>query len=518
MQLVACHTSALRADKHMTIQAPLRLFAATLTLSISACSSPGPKSLSVADMKALSSEAQTSAASNVEPLTEALSLNAAMARALKYNSNRRVKLLEEALANNQVDVSKLDMLPKLVASAGLAHRSIERATYSSTYPGMVKGTSASFSSDTNHGNVDLGLTWNLLDLGLGYYGTQQSTDRLFISLEQRRKAMHQLMQDVRVAYWRAAAAQLLKDKVRQTITVAESALEDAKKVEVSGQSNPIDSLRYQRQLLENLRLLETINQELSSANIELASLINAPLGTQIMLSQLDAGEDSNEVLSLPVDRLETATLQNNPDLRESAYSARIARTELRKTMARLFPNVSFNYSVKYDTDKFLVDRNWNEAGLQVSFNLFNIFTGPTQVKLAKAGIALADQRRVATQLAVISQMHISRLALINAENNFSRADAIYKTDLRISELINNRAQARKQSELDRVSNDTAAIVSLLRRYQAMSQVQTAQARLRANLGLEPEIGNTQELSLTALTQQLEKAAPPWSALKQPSGW
>ena len=112
-------------NARMTILAPVRLLVATLTLLISACSSTGPKSLSIADMKALSSEDQISAASNVEPLTGALSLDAAMARALKYNSSRRVKLLEEALANNQLDVSKLDMLPKLVASAGLAHRSIE---------------------------------------------------------------------------------------------------------------------------------------------------------------------------------------------------------------------------------------------------------------------------------------------------------------------------------------------------------------------------------------------------------
>jgi outer membrane protein TolC len=502
----------------MTTQAPFRLLAATITLFITACSSPGPKSLSIADMKVLHSENQINASSNVEPITGALSLDAAMARALKYNSSRRVKLLEEALANNQLDVSKLDMLPKLVASAGLAHRSIERATYSSTYPGMVKGTSASFSSDPNHSSAELGLTWNLLDVGLGYYGAQQSADRLLISVEQRRKAMHQLMQDVRVAYWRSAAAQLLQDRVQQTIATGEAALVDAKKVEVAGQSNPIDALRYQRQLLENLRLLETINQELSSANIELASLINAPLGQHIMLAEIDSASDSNEVLSMPVERLETAALQNNPDLLESAYNARIARAELRKTMTRLFPSVSFNYSVKYDTDKFMVDRNWNEAGLQISFNLFNIMTGPTQVKLAKAGIALADQRRVATQMAVLSQMHISRLALINAESNFSRADAIYKTDLRISELVNNRAKVRAQSQLDKVSNDTAAIVSLLRRYQAMSQVQAAQARLRANLGLEPKIGNTQALSLAELTQQLDQANTPWSELKQPSGW
>jgi hypothetical protein len=45
-------------------------------------------------------------------------------------------------------------------------------------------------------------------------------------------------------------------------------------------------------------------------------------------------------------------------------------------MARLFPNLSFNYGLQYDTDKYLVDSNWNEAGLQLSFNLLNLLTAP----------------------------------------------------------------------------------------------------------------------------------------------
>lgn len=497
----------------------IKLVAALSALGLlSACGSITPAPLSAAQMKAISASNAQMAQANVVPVNGPISLNEAMARALKYNSARRVKLLEEALATRQLDVSQLDMLPKLVASAGWDHRSVERATFSSSYPQMVRNSQASFSSEPNHHDAGLGLTWNLLELGLGYYGAQQSADRLLIASEQRRKAMHQLMQDVRSAYWRAAAAQRLQQRVVQTIESAEQALSAAQKVEAAAQNNPVDALRYQRQLLENLRLLESINQELSSANVELARLIQAPLAQTIELADLDAPIDPMAILTVPVSRLEVAALQNNPDLRESAYNAQIARTELRKTMARMFPNISFNADVKYDSDSYLVDRNWNEAGLQISFNLFNLLTGPTQIKLAEAGIALADQRRVATQMAVISQVHISRLSLINAFNNFKRADAIYNTDLRIAELVRNRAQAKVQSELDKVSNDTAAIVSLLRRYQAMSQVQSAQARLRANLGLEPKIGNTQALALNELTRQISESDSPWQELKQPSGW
>ena len=64
-----------------------------------------------------------------------------------------------------------------------------------------------------------------------------------------------------------------------------------------------------------------------------------------------------------------------------------------------------------------------------------------------------------------------------------------------------------------MSNETAAILSLLRRYQAMAQVQVAENRLMATLGMEPKIGSTQETSLQDLTRQLAAAPLPWTQLK-----
>lgn len=139
-----------------------------------------------------------------------------MARALKYNLDRRSKMMEEALAMGQLDVSKFDMLPKIMAQAGYAYRDRTRFTYSSSYPDdQPTSTTPATTSERNHTTRDLGLTWSMLDVGLGYYGSKQQADRLMIAGEKRRKAMHVLMQDVRTAYWRAASAQLLKADVQK---------------------------------------------------------------------------------------------------------------------------------------------------------------------------------------------------------------------------------------------------------------------------------------------------------------
>ncbi|MCF8209649.1 MAG: TolC family protein, partial [Rhodoferax sp.] len=451
---------------------------------------------------------------DVEPIVAPLTLNQAMARALKYNLDRRAKMMEEALALNQLDVTKFDMLPKLVAQAGYASRNNESNSMTSVAGGPLTGED-SVNKDRTRSTRELGFTWNLLDLGLGYYNSHQQADRVLIATERRRKAMHVLMQDVRTAYWRAVSAQKLRADVDATIAMGEDALNDSRRVEAERVRNPLDALRYQRQLLENMRLLEAIDQELASASLELSSLINAPVGQTVVLADVDVKPDDTELLGVPLKVMEEAALAQNADLREHHYNARLARDEVRKTLVKLYPNVSLSYGIKYDSDKYLINNNWNELGLQVSFNLFNLMTGPTQIKLAEAGVALANQRRLAMHVAVITQVHLARLQLINARNQFDRADEIYTTDLKISGIVKDRATAAAQSKLDAVANGTAAILSLLRRYQAMAQVQSAENKLLASLGVEPRIGSTSEMSLEQLTEQIKLSGGLWSELLNP---
>jgi len=477
----------------------LRVMAISVSVALGACASIEPKPFTGEDFKQQASQDRNQGRQGVEPIKSAITLEEAMARALKYNLDRRVRMMEEALALRQLDVTKLDMLPKILAQAGYSNRNNDYGTRNAN--GLISG-----SQDRVHTLSELGMSWSLLDLGMGYYNSLQQADRVLVAAEKRRKAMHLLMQDVRTAFWRVASAQRLQDQVKAAIKMSEEALADARKVEESRVRNPVDALRYQRQVLENLRLLEAVAQELSAAQVDLAALINAPMGTTLKIVEPNEGKAQADILKIPVERLEESALVNNADIREQSYNARIAREEARKTLVRLFPNLGFNYSLYYDTDKYLVNDNWNRAGLQLSFNLMNIFTYDTQNKLAEGGIALADLRRVTAQAAVITQVHLARLQLANANAQLARARDIYSTDRRLADLVANREAAQAQSKLERVSSEAAAILSQLRYYQALSQVHAAEARLEATLGVEPAIGSVFDTSLADLTRQLGSAA------------
>ncbi len=475
-----------------------------LAVTLSACSSMAPpEALKAAEVDKVNQADKAAMREQVEPITGPITLDEAMARALKYNLARRSHMLEEALSLRQYEAGRFDMLPKLTAQWQYAHRSNDRISQSLDPVTGDISTTGFISQERNHSMSDLGATWSLLDFGVGYYNNRQQSNRVLVAIEKRRRAMHMLMQDVRTAYWRAASAQVLRERVVQTIQLGEEALADSRQVEQERVRNPLDALRYQRQLLESLRLLESINQELLSAQVDLASLINAPLGTTIEVAATDVPMDLDRLTQWPVEQLEELALRNNPELREQHLMARIAADETRKVIARMFPNLTFNYSINYDTDKFLVNQHWNQAGLQLSFNFMNLLSGPAQMKMADAGVALADQRRMATQMAVLTQVHLARLQLANARQQFDRAEQVLDTDRRINDLLNARAKVQAASKLEEVSQSTSAILSLLRRYQALAQVHTAASRLMAQIGIEPDIGSTDDLTLEELKEKLK---------------
>ena len=104
---------------------------------------------------------------------------------------------------------------------------------------------------------------------------------------------------------------------------------------------------------------------------------------------------------------------------------------------------------------------------------------------------MADQKRLATQMAVL-QLHIARLQFGNAMNH-QRADEIAGVDQRIARHVDNQVRAQKQAGLEQVSQQAGAILSSLRRYQALSNMPPP--RLQATLGLEPTIDGSDAMPL-----------------------
>ncbi|MEI7219253.1 TolC family protein, partial [Pectobacterium carotovorum] len=100
----------------------LRIAVALACLGLAGCAvKPEPVTIEQQVAQALSDRTQMFA--NQEPVRGTITLDEAIARALKYNLQQRVALMEQAMEDDLLGVQNLDMLlPKLTARAGLQTR------------------------------------------------------------------------------------------------------------------------------------------------------------------------------------------------------------------------------------------------------------------------------------------------------------------------------------------------------------------------------------------------------------
>lgn len=446
----------------------------------------------------------------IVPLTGELTMSEAVARGLKYNTDYRVRMMEQSIALGALDLSKLDLLPKVLADAGYSTRNrpnISKATNSVT--GEPSLSDPYISSDKTYRTSGLMLNWSVLDFGMSYVNAKQNADRVLIAGERRKKAMHLLVQDIQVAYIRAAGAQKLRVELMETLMLADQALSDSRQVEKENLKQPLEALRYQKSLLDNLKLLEQIESELTAAKSELAQLINLPANS-IRLASPDEITLPKGFKDANIDNLEIVALMNNADLQESVYSARIAAEESKKALIKLMPNLSFTYGPQYTNNSYTINQNWLEGSAKLSLNLGNLLTAPMALDQAKAEKDLAAEKRAAMQMSVLTQVHLTKQQLENARRLHVRSSQISGVDNRIARITTDREREGVASKAELVASKATAILSKLREYQSVAQVYAANGQMLATLGVEPVLGSLDDVSLSELTSNIQQIHRDWS--------
>jgi outer membrane protein TolC len=483
-----------------------------ISFGIAGCSI-APKPLTISEQQLLMHQDRIKAQKDVEPVGQLLTFNEAVARGLKYNLDHRSKLLEQAIAMGTYDLSKYDMLPKVLASAGYNYRNnyfITNAT--GAYSGVPSGASEPFvNSDKQYGQAGLMLSWSILDFGVSYFNARQNADRIIVASERRRRTMHVLVQDIQSAYLRAAAAQKLKSNIDNTIAEANAALKNSNRVERGGLRPPLDALKYQKALLDNIKILETINLELSTAKVELNQLINLPANENIRLEDPDNLIVPNAYTHERTEEFEARAILANADLKESIYNARIAVEETRKSMLRLFPGLTFNIGPQTSNNSYYINKNWIEGSANLSFNLWNLLSAPSTINLANQNQELAAQKRMMVQMAIISQVHLSKIQLGNSNQIYKRAAEIDLVDGRIAKVTASRYKAGAASQAEKVAADASSIISKLRKYQALSQLFAASGKMQATTGMEPHFESLDDISLAEMTSKVNESFVTWNS-------
>jgi outer membrane protein TolC len=461
-----------------------------------------PRPLDTAEREQIAAETKQRMFEGQERITGPLTLAEATARAIKYQGEHRQRRMEEAAAAAQLDVAQFDLLPKLALNAGYTTRNNEAFGFGFTPAGTI-ATTPSASVERSHSTASIGVAWNVLDFGVSYFRTRQMADQKLISEERRRKAVQTLMHDVRVAWWRAEAAERLLPGTDRLLGEIEQAIDKTRHIESRKLLPPVQTATLRRALLDLNQQIAVRRQDLAQAKIELAALVNAPPGEELHVAS--PASDAREVMDLTADveKLEVLALQSRPELAEEGYRARISADEARKALVGLMPNLSLDFGRYRDSNKFLLNNSWTSAGVNVALNLVKVFSLPALNRSEEAQRRSDEARRQAVAMAVLTQTRLAAVRYALVADEFLIWDEAARDDDLIVQYLASSEKAGIDNELELIRSRARAMASHINRDLAFANLQAGVARLFNSVGYDAVPREDESKAVAELSGQVE---------------
>ncbi len=452
------------------------------SLAIAGCST-APRPIETTALAAIANDRLARVTAGQEPVSGSIDVFEAIARALKYNLDQRVELMQEAVKLGELKIANQQGLPAIVASSGYAGR--DNVLGSSSQSILTGRQSLEPSTSASRENVlsDLAFSWNILDFGLSYVRSKQAADQVLIQQEARRKALNRIVEDVRTAYWRTAASERLLSRLGALEGRTRKAIADARALAAERSTPPVAALTYERDLLEIRREAQRIEGELRVARSQLAALMNLPPDAPFRLTGA-ATPATIRLLDIPPRKLVGLALVNRPEMRELAYRARINERELDAALIELLPGINAVIGANSDSNRFLFHSNWIGWGVKASWNLMKIAQYPAKKELIDAQGRLIDERSLALAMAVMTQVHVSRARFVHARKELVTARQIRDLQRRLLHHVQAATATDRTGEQALIREQMNLIVSEVRHDLAYANLQSAAATIYASLGLD----------------------------------
>ena len=479
------------------------------SLFLAGCGSLAPVPFEQQEIKARVTQDRVEMYADQEPVTGAITFHEAAARALKYNLDYKLKLMESALSRSLHDVSTYEMLPRVVAGAGYAWRNNDSGGTSVGIEDGQVSLRPSTSQERERTLSNLTFSWSVLDFGVSYYRAQQKADQVLMAEERRRKVAQNVLQDVRNSYWRALGAQRLIGRVDALLARVNTALDRARQVEKDGLMPQPQVLAYQRALLDAVNLLTLRRQDLELARAELSALMSIPPGTRYTLAE-------EKELSLPavpgnLEDLEQMALEKRPEIMEEWYRKRVTENDIKAAKLLLWPNLSLDAGLQYDSNKYNYNSHWSDLGMRLSWNILKLAQYPALKAAHEHQNKTDDMRRMSLSMAVLTQVRVGvqRYGLSLAELKY--AEESLRVDQRLHNFAKAAAQSRSDSELEVIRSEARALLAEYQRYAAYSNAQAAWGRVYNSVGLDVLPATIDSHGIPALAAAMKGTMADWQA-------
>lgn len=442
-----------------------------------------PKSITITERYAEATQDVHDLFNNQACVNRQVDFYEALARGLKYNIEFRVKLVNTAIQLGQLDMAIFTLFPAMNLSGSLYNRSNKYATFGITSTGQP--TDVLTSTPNTIRSARAALSWNILDFGMSYIKARQQGDRMYIAVEESRRQLQQLAQDILIAYWNAYSAQQVMLEVKDfqaLLAQAKTRIDRA----MLDKSIPQESiLNYQSALLEGNRRLLQLQYRYDRAMIDLKHFMNVPVDVQFTLAPLPlALRKPQNLLHLDFKKLDTITLVNRPELRGQSYQERIAKLGVKTAILQALPGITLNEGWNYNSNKFLLNNIWIDRSVDVAWNLLNLASLPVSYETAKAQVKYEKLREMALTLTALTQTRYSYSRYVALEKEYTIAHKQTQNAYAIYRLNKNRQLASLASDQQVILAKLKLIASHMDEDLVLSDLSTALGELYLSAGID----------------------------------
>ena len=437
-----------------------------------------------------------------------LTLEEALARAVRFNLDVRVAEYEEMLADGDLMLESLSVLPAMTAKTQFIGRNNLGASSSLSVLTGVQSLEPSISTPRQRMVQQMQLNWNLMDLGMDIGRIRSASDRKQVTQERRRKVYHNVVQDTYAAYWRCAAAQRVAPVVRDLLQQAEKQISIVDQSVATGGIPLGDSDQLRGDLLDKKQQLMQLQDQLALAEIELKTMIAIPPSAKISLKLPSADwlkADTLPRLGQDMEKLEAMALVNRPEVREEFLNKKIAARNVKLTLFETLPGAELALDYNHDHNRYLSDPEWISITGSLIQNITKILTAPARYGKAKEEVRMADTRRQALVAAVLTQVHVARERFGYYSDSYNLVVATEDNKLRQMRRAEAFENAGLMGQTQMVGARLDAGIAQLNRVIAYAGAQEAYGRLIDTLGIDLwGEGQTDGMSIPELAAALKE--------------
>lgn len=190
-------------------------------------------------------------------------------------------------------------------------------------------------------------------------------------------------------------------------------------------------------------------------------------------------------LTMSVSAMVQTAFEQRPELREVWYRQRINTQEAHAALLEMLPGLQLYAGPNYDSNDYLYNNNWLSWGAKASWNVMRVFQYPRKRDLIEAQDQALDERSLAVAMAVMTQVHVSRVRFKQLREELRTATEYLEVQHRLLRLMRTETEANRTGEQSLIREEMNTLIAEVRRDISHASLQNAYANVHASMGQDP---------------------------------